>query len=570
MPRVDKIFVIKTNEIKIKVRGVINMRRNRYQEVVELYKSGINDTAVIAEKLKINKATAGKHLREARKNGDIIKTKGLYEQVIEQYNSGVTDIKQIADKTHGKERTISSYITKARSKGEIDKKNSYEEVIKLCNSTEYSLQEIAIKLELSQATIRQYYEKGRKQQLIQKKVRGKKKTEVDFFTQTIKLSQQGISNREIALQLGILEKKVERFLAKYYVKQRKQRKNEEYDAVLKLLRNDVLSVTEISRITGITEKEVKRYIKNAKNNKNVNIGNNYDQVIKLYNSGINSYEELERRLGIKQSTIRSYICRAKTEGKIKRSLSVRQIVEKQYDLESTSIKQIAKTTGISKEVVKRFVSRYESECKRKKLALINQSILSESDMQRIQEKYGLRMEIILNMDQLLKKKYPYEVAQELGISPQIVYDIIDEMNKSEKKRMMECFLINNEVYQKVKAMRKHGVPVSEAIENIKARLKGLGIIELAELYYVLEQKNEAEKILNAIIYGENRSQGLKEVANKKKVKIKQEFKNQEIRTFYKKSFQEYGTKPSYELMCKKFEVRMSSIIELLGKEEICL
>ena len=63
MPRVDKIFVIKTNEIKIKVRGVINMRHNRYQEVVELYKSGINDTAVIAEKLKINKATAGKHLR---------------------------------------------------------------------------------------------------------------------------------------------------------------------------------------------------------------------------------------------------------------------------------------------------------------------------------------------------------------------------------------------------------------------------------------------------------------------------------------------------------------------------
>lgn len=567
MPRVDKIFVIKTNEIKIKVRGVINMGHNRYQEVVRLYKSGIKDTAVIAGKLNINRATAGRHLREARKNGDIIQVKSLYEQVIEQYNSGITDVKQIAVNTQGQERTIASYISQAKREGKIDKKDSYEEVVRLCNTTDYSLQEIAIKLDLSQATIRQYYEKGRTQQLIKRKVRGRKKTEVDFSAQTIELSQQGMSNSEIALKLGILEKKVERILAKYYTK---QRRNEEYDAVLQLLRNNVSSVEEISRITGIVEVEVKRYIKNAKNKNDIDIGNSYEQIIKLYNSGVTSYEELEKMIGIKRNTIRTYISRAKIEGKIKTDLSVRQIVEEQYDLGKVSAKQISKATGISKEVVERFINRYENECERKKNDLINQNILLENSMQRIQEKYGLRSEAILRIDELLKRKYPYEVAQELKISPRIVYDIIDGMNKNEKKRMMECFLINNEVYQKVKAMRKHGVPVSEAIENIKARLKGLGIIELAELYYVLEQKNEAEKTLNVVIYGENRSQGIKDIANKKKAKIKQEFKNQEIRTFYEQSFQEYGTRPSYELMCKKFEVRMSLIIELLGKEEICL
>ena len=71
--------------------------------------------------------------------------------------------------------------------------------------------------------------------------------------------------------------------------------------------------------------------------------------------------------------------------------------------------------------------------------------------------------------------------------------------------------------------------------------------------------------------------GSGEITGEKVILIKpQTFMNlsgqsvREFKKFYKKSFQEYGTKPSYELMCKKFEVRMSSIIGLLGKEEICL
>ncbi len=546
------------------------MGHNRYDDVVELYKSGIHNTLAISEMLGINRETVRRHLSMAKKNGDVLPEKSLYEQVIEQYNSGIKDVKQIAINTKGQERTIANYISEAKKAGRIKKVNSYEEIVRLCNTTDYSLQEIAKKLNLSQATVRQYYEKGRKQQQIQRKVRGKVKAEDDLCAQTIELSQHGMTDNEIAVQLGISEEKVRRFIAKHYIKQRRQRKDEEYKAVLQLLKNGVLSVDEISRITGIVEKEVKRYIKNAKSNKDIEIGNNYEQVVELYNSGITSPENLKNKLGIKEGTINAYIRRAKKEGKIKKDLSIKQIVEEQYDLGNISTKQISKITGIPKEIVERYVNEYEKEWERKRANLINQNILSDNSMQKIQDKYGLRSELILKIDELLKKKYPYEIAEELKISPQIIYDIIDGMNKLEKKKMIECFLINNDVYKKVAAMRKHGVSVSEAIESVKSKLRGVGIVELADLYYVLEQEGEAERTLNSIIYGENYSQALKQIASEKKLKIKQEFKNQEIRVFYMANVKKYGIKTSYDVLCKKFGVRMSLIIALLGKEEICL
>lgn len=570
MPRVDKIFVIKTNELKKKIRGVINMKRNRYKEVVKLYKDGMKDTAMIAEKLNINRDTVRKHINEARKNGDILPEKSLYEQVIEQYNSGIRDVKQIAINTQGNERTISNYIGEAKKKGRIEKRTSYEEVVKLCNTTDYSLQEIAEELGLNPETVRKHYVEARKQQQIQREIKRKNKNKIDFYDQTIKLNQQGINNTEISMKLKITERRVERYLIKYSIEQRKKRQDEEYNEVLKSLRNGIYSVGEISKITRINEKEVRRYIKLAKNKKDIELENSYEQIIKLYNSGITDYAELKNKIGIEEKTIDTYIRRAKIEGKIKQKLSNKQRIKEQYDFGNISVKQISKETGIPKEIVERFVKEYEKEHERKRINLMVQNILSENNMQRIQDKYGLRSEVILKIDELLKKKYPYEVAEELRLSPKIIYDIMDGMNKAEKKRMMESFLINNTVYKMVDAMRKHGVPVNEAIGTVKSKLRGIGIVELADLYYVLGQKGEVERTLNTIIYGENYSQALKQMASEKKLKIKQEFKNQEIRAFYMANIKEYGTKTSYDVLCKKFEVRMSLIVELLGKEEICL
>lgn len=545
-------------------------KNNKYNEVIALYKSGVQTNKEIAEKLNIQVATVGKHLDKARKNGEIPSKKNIYEQVIECYNSGITDYKEISKAIGKNEKTVATNLSRARKEKRIFKEKPYEQVVRLCNNTENSLEEIAEQINLSLNSTRTYYEKARRKGDITKKVRGKAKGKIDKEELSIKMSQEGISSKEIAQKLGISKYSVEIYLKRSEKKQLKQQEKEEYEAVLQLIKNEITSINKIQEITGLSIAKIKEITKKIKEIEGIEIESNYEMVIKLYKSGMDDFKEIAEKLGIAENTVRNYIYKAKQEGKITQILSTRMRVIKEFDMGNTSVKQVSKSTGVSRTEVEEILEKYEKEYQKQRQNLLSENIFIGKNAKKIQNKYKLNDETMSDLTKLLKKKYPYEVAQELHIQPKIIYDIIESMSRTEKRRMIDGFLINNSVYKRVSAMRRQGVPVSEGIKQVQSKQKAAGMIEVAELYYVLEQDEEADKILNKIIYGENYSQAMKNIAMQKKSKIDIEVRNKKIRDCYKENLEKYGSAPSYENMCKNFRVRMSLIIELLGREEICL
>lgn len=545
-------------------------KNNKYNEVITLYKSGVQTNKEIAEKLNIQVATVGRHLDKARKNGEIPNKKNIYEQVIECYNSGITNYKEISKVIGKNEKTVATNLSRARKEKRIFTEKSYEQVVRLCNNTEKSLEEIAEQINLSLSSTRAYYAKARKNGEILKKVRGKAKGKIDKEEQTIKMSQEGISSKEIAQKLGISKYSVEKYLKRAIKKQLRQQEKEEYEAVLQLIKNDISSIKKIQEITRLSVERIKEIIKRVKTEEGIEIESNYEKVIKLYKSGTGDFKDIAEKLGVSENTVRSYIYKAKNEGRINQILSPKMRVVREFDMGNTSVKQVSKATGVSRTEVEEMLIKYEKEYQKQRQNLLSENIFVGKNAKKIQNKYNLNDETMSNLTKLLKKKYPYEVAQELHIQPKIIYDIIEGMSRTEKRRMIEGFLINNSVYKRVSAMRRQGIPVSEGIKQVQSKQKAAGMIEVAELYYVLEQDEEADKILNKIIYGENYSQAMKNIAMQKKSKIDIEVRNKKIRDCYKENLEKYGSAPSYENMCKNFRVRMSLIIELLGREEICL
>lgn len=133
------------------------------------------------------------------------------------------------------------------------------------------------------------------------------------------------------------------------------------------------------------------------------------------------------------------------------------------------------------------------------------------------EKYGGKIEV---GESLIKRAlneniYPSEVYKKLGISPEKVYNVLNIMNKSEKRKRIESFLRRTEFLTYLLEISVNGKKVKldyesetfyvemQKLENGDAVRVGV-LVELAQLYYILGLPRETIlRPLNRIINRSN-------------------------------------------------------------------
>lgn len=331
------------------------------------------------------------------------------------------------------------------------------------------------------------------------------------------------------------------------------------------------------------------------------ISSTYPKVIELYNSGTTLQMQIAQELGISQSTVCNYIKRGKQEGKIREEKIKKQwkpnpTYAKVLELYNTGTMmqiQIAQELGISKQTVYRCIKRYRQEGllnkkpkssskplrtsiqsksdkgnkEAKKDTTTNNNISSQPAPTSTTEKEKLKF-LIKQIEQRLQQYYPQDVAKQLRISPQIVYDVLDAMPKEEKNQIQRKFLENNAAYKKIEKLRKSNKSAKEVLLELESKISGRSLLDLSEFYYIMGIRKRSEAALNRLIYDEDISKELKQEAQERKQKLQLEYKAQDIREDYKRGRNMDGTRISYDQLCKKYNVRLGFIIQILGRESL--
>ena len=172
----------------------------------------------------------------------------------------------------------------------------------------------------------------------------------------------------------------------------------------------------------------------------------------------------------------------------------------------------------------------------------------------------------VKMRQLLKLKMPIEVASILHIPATQVYDEIEAMPEEELKDIKRSFINNRlNISSNVRDMKAKGKSSGQALKEIENQINGGLAIELAQVYFTMGEYTHAIRVMNHVLYSES-------VASQLKAKVKQEKDNldMEIKAIQiRKAYQKYPieNKPSYDSLCRSFNVRTGFLVNVLGMEE---
>lgn len=169
--------------------------------------------------------------------------------------------------------------------------------------------------------------------------------------------------------------------------------------------------------------------------------------------------------------------------------------------------------------------------------------------------------------ELLKNKFPREVAASLNISPRIVYDVIDSLSEEEKQRVKKEFIASRTLINNlIKNYKSDGLTTGQAFMELE-RKESIEIkLQLADVYYILGEYKRAYKVLNQEIIDDINQRNVQRAKGRKE-KIELEEKSMEIRRDYKSKKNMDGSKISYDDLCKKYNVRTNFLIQVLGQEE---
>lgn len=175
-------------------------------------------------------------------------------------------------------------------------------------------------------------------------------------------------------------------------------------------------------------------------------------------------------------------------------------------------------------------------------------------------------DIGIKMRKLLKLKMPLEVAKILHIPADQVFSEIEAMPEDELKNIKKSFVNNRlNIASNVKDMKSKGKSTGQALTAIERQINGGLVIELAQVYFAMGEFTRATRVMNQILYSENVSSQLKEKVRQEKDNLDMEIKASQIR----KTFQKYPeeSKPSYDNLCRSFNVRTGFLVNVLGMEE---
>ena len=165
----------------------------------------------------------------------------------------------------------------------------------------------------------------------------------------------------------------------------------------------------------------------------------YVQFIELYNLGVTDLDELEKKLESPKSSIYSYIHRAHKEGKIvkvprkkkekKKRINKYELFVKLYNSGIKETKHLMAELQISKNTVYVYTRRAQKE---KKIFKIDRNT----------EK---------NIIKQLITQYPFEVALNLNLQPEIIYKYLENLGEKDQKTLQRKILSQNANCKKIKS-----------------------------------------------------------------------------------------------------------------------
>lgn len=167
---------------------------------------------------------------------------------------------------------------------------------------------------------------------------------------------------------------------------------------------------------------------------------------------------------------------------------------------------------------------------------------------------------------LLKFKMPLEVAKILHISADQVFSEIEAMPEEELNDIKKAFIKNRlNIASNVKEMKAKGKSSAQALETIEKQINGGLAIELAQVYFAIGEFKRAIRVMNHVLYSDNVSSQIKAKVKQEKDNLDIEIKAMQIRETFRKYPKE--NKPSYDSLCKSFNVRTGFLVNVLGMEE---
>ncbi len=248
---------------------------SKYEQIVKLYKDGINDKNEISKKLNIPENTVKSYIAKARKEGLIEKKELKYDLVVNLYNKGVIDYDEISKKTNTPLNTVKVCLTRARKEGAIEKirkrmeNTEYKQIIDLYKSGITDYDELSSKLYIPKSTVITYISKAKKR--------------------------------------GEIEKT------------KRKRSNSKYEKVIELYKSGIVDYEEIAHKTNSTYASVTTYLSKAmregriEKKSKIRTNTKYEQVVKAYKEGITDYKQIAEKLKMSHNTVKAYLTKVRSE-----------------------------------------------------------------------------------------------------------------------------------------------------------------------------------------------------------------------------------------------------------------
>lgn len=290
-----------------------------------------------------------------------------------------------------------------------------------------------------------------------------------------------------------------------------------------------------------------------------------------------SKEEISKEFNIKIETINYYLSTARKRGitVIKRSNAGRPVKANREESTFEKVladwndgileKDIAGLYHISINTVYRYLNEARKQKRKVRIGGSENLFMENGKIIDVKAKKHTAEE--RQIIELLKNKFPREVAASLNISPRIVYDLIDSLSEEEKQRVKKEFIASRKLINNlIKNYKSDGLTTGQAFMEIE-RKESIEIkLQLADVYYILGEHKRAYKVLNQEIIDDINQRNVQRAKGRKE-KIELEEKSMEIRRDYKSKKNMDGSKISYDDLCKKYNVRTNFLIQVLGQEE---
>lgn len=339
-------------------------------------------------------------------------------------------------------------------------------------------------------------------------------------------------------------------------------KKSKYVQLIELYNSGKTNVDELKIELNSTKKTIYTYIyqankegkiiKSKKHKEKKRKISKYVQFIELYNLGVTDLDELEKKLESPKSSIYSYIHRAHKEGKIlkvprkkkekKKRINKYELFVKLYNSGIKETKHLMAELQISKNTVYVYTRRAQKE---KKIFKIDRNTE-------------------INIKKQLITQYPFEVALNLNLQPEIIYKYLENLGEKDQKTLQREILSQNIIWKRIKSLKvkylknNQKISVGEALKKIIPKLKENEMLQLIKFYYWCGQENIALQVANQIIYSEAISKEMKSNVELEKDKLLREILVRKIRN-------RKGT--PYSILCKEFNVRNSFVMQVLGRED---